>query len=148
MAGARELAGWAGRIAVLWLLALLGLAFAARQTFEISLGEGLDELGDLFGFAPKVGFTTDVPPTVLFGLLWLAGVLALALLVPHGAPLPGRVLRWETSVRPAAYAMVLLLLVLVVIGVLIGLVVAATRATRPRRSRCCCSGCRIWCGSR
>ncbi|MFV0137670.1 streptophobe family protein [Streptomyces sp. HMX87] len=127
VAGAPELAGWAGRIAVLWLLALLALAFAARQTFEISLGEGLDDLGDLFGFEPKVGFTTDVPLTVLFGLLWLAGVLALALLVSHGAPLPGRMLRWETSVRPAAYAMVLLLLAYVAIGVVVGLVVAATR---------------------
>ncbi|CAM5670546.1 hypothetical protein STENM327S_09333 [Streptomyces tendae] len=84
MADAAELAGWAGRIAVLWLLALLGTAFAARQTFEVSLGEALlNDLGDLFGVSPTVGFTTDVPLTVLFGLLWLAGVLVLALLVSH-----------------------------------------------------------------
>ncbi|MFH8240896.1 streptophobe family protein [Streptomyces sp. NPDC018321] len=128
VAGARELAGWAGRIAVLWLLALLGLAFAARQTFEVSLGEGiLDDLGDLFGIAPRVGFTTDVPLTVLFGLLWLAGVLVLALLVSRGAPLPGRLLRLHTSVRPAAYAMVALLLAYVVVGAVVGLVVAGTR---------------------
>ncbi|WND39297.1 streptophobe family protein [Streptomyces sp. BB1-1-1] len=128
VAGAPELAGWAGRIAVLWLLALLGLAFAARQTFEVSLGEGvLNDLGDLFGVTPTVGFTTDVPLTVLFGLLWLAGVLVLALLVSRGAPLPGRLLRLQTSVRPAAYAMVALLLAYVVVGVVVGLVVAGTR---------------------
>ncbi|MFB7084418.1 streptophobe family protein [Streptomyces sp. NPDC056296] len=128
VAGAPELAGWAGRIAVLWLLALLGLAFAARQTFEVSLGEGvLNDLGDLFGVTPTVGFTTDVPLTVLFGLLWLAGVLVLALLVSRGAPLPGRLLRLQTSVRPAAYAMVALLLAYVVVGFLVGLVVAGTR---------------------
>ncbi|AQS72385.1 hypothetical protein B1H29_33585 [Streptomyces pactum] len=126
--GAPELASWAGRIAVLWLLALLGLAFAARQTFEVSLGEGvLDDLGDLFGVTPTVGFTTDVPLTVLFGLLWLAGVLVLALLVSRGAPLPGRLLRRQASVRPAAYAMVCLLLAYVVVGVVVGLVVAGTR---------------------
>ncbi|MFC7816606.1 MULTISPECIES: streptophobe family protein [unclassified Streptomyces] len=128
VAGAAELAGWAGRIAVLWLLALLGLAFAARQTFEVSLGEGiLDDLGDLFGIAPRVGFTTDVPLTVLFGLLWLAGVLVLALLVSRGAPLPGRLLRLHTSARPAAYAMVALLLAYVGVGAVVGLVVAGTR---------------------
>ncbi|MCG8967934.1 streptophobe family protein [Streptomyces sp. CL12-4] len=128
VAGAGELAGWAGRIAVLWLLALLGLAFASRQTFEVSLGEGvLDDLGDLFGITPRIGFTTDVPLTVLFGLLWLAGVLILALLVSSGAPLPGRLPRFQASVRPVAYAMVALLLAYVVVGVVIGLVVAGTR---------------------
>lgn len=126
--GARELAGWAGRIAVLWLLALLGAGFAARQTFEVSLGEGLlSDLGDLFGVRPTVGFTTDLPLTVLFGLLWLAGVLVLALLVSHRAPLPGRLPGLRTSVRPAAYAMVALLLAYVVVGVVVALVVAATR---------------------
>lgn len=126
--GVPELAGWAARIAVLWLLALLGTAFAARQTFEVSLGEGLlSDLGDLFGVTPTVGFTTDVPLTVLFGLLWLAGVLVLALLVSPGAPLPGRLLRLRTSVRPAAYAMVALLLAYVVVGVVVALVTAGTR---------------------
>ena len=50
VAGAPELAGWAGRIAVLWLLALAALALSARQTFAISLGEGtLSDIGDVFG---------------------------------------------------------------------------------------------------
>jgi hypothetical protein len=128
VAGAPELAGWAARIAVVWLAALLGLSLAARQTFTLSLGDDtLDDLGDLFGVRPRVGFTTDVPPTLLVGLLWLAGVLALALLVARGAPLPPRLLRFQEAVRPAAYAMVVLLLGCVALGVLIGLGVAVTR---------------------
>ncbi|MDH6572474.1 hypothetical protein M2160_007495 [Streptomyces sp. SAI-117] len=128
VAGGRELAGRAARIAVLWLLGLLALAYAARQTFELPLGDDtLNDLGDLFGVSPKAGFTTDVPQTVLFGLLWMAGVLVLALLVPRRAPLPGRLLRLQESVRPAAHAMVVFLLAHVVLGVLVALVVAATR---------------------
>ncbi|GAA2449287.1 streptophobe family protein [Streptomyces glaucus] len=128
VAGAGELAGWAGRIAVLWLLALLGLALAARQTFSVPLGDDtLGDLVDLFGLSPRIGFTTAVWPTLLFGLLWLAGVLVLALLVARGAPLPGRLLRFRTAVRPAAYAMVVLLLAYVVVGLVVALVVAATR---------------------
>ncbi|PWI13434.1 hypothetical protein DI272_04275 [Streptomyces sp. Act143] len=128
VASATELAGWAARVAVLWLLALIALALGARQTFTLSLGDSaLSDLGDLFGVTPKVGFETNMPLTLLFGLLWLAGVLALALLVSRGAPLPGRLLRFQASVRPAAYAMVVLLLAYVVLGVVIGLIVAVTR---------------------
>ncbi|MER7378205.1 streptophobe family protein [Streptomyces lanatus] len=131
VAGAGELAGWAVRIAVLWLAGLLGLAFSARQNFSLSLSDlGQDELGDLgdlLDISPEVGFATDVVASVFFGLLWLAGVLVLALLVSRGAPLPGRLLRFQESVRPAAYAMVALLLGYVGLGVVIGLVVAATR---------------------
>ncbi|MFH0173663.1 streptophobe family protein [Streptomyces cacaoi] len=128
VAGAAELAGWAARIAVVWLLGLLGLALAARQTFTISLGDDtLSDLGELFDVSPEVGFTADVPLTLVVGLVWLAGVLVLALLVSPGAPLPPRLLRLHRSVRPAAYAMVLLLLCCVVVGVVVALVVAATR---------------------
>ncbi|MFJ9820918.1 streptophobe family protein [Streptomyces sp. NPDC101151] len=128
VASAGELAGWAARIAVLWLLALIGLAFAARQTFAVDVGDGtLSDFTDLLDAAPKVGFTTDVPLTVLFGLLWLAGVLVLALLIVPGAPLPGRLLRFREPVRPAAYAMVVLLLGYVVLGVVVALVSAMTR---------------------
>ncbi|MFE9624760.1 streptophobe family protein [Streptomyces sp. NPDC006527] len=131
VAGAAELAGWAGRIAVVWLLALLALSLGARQTFAISLGDDtLSDLADVFGISPRVGFTTDVPVTLVFGLLWLAGVLVLALLVSRGAPLPGRLLRFQESVRPAAYAMVALLLACVALGVLVALWVAVTRG-RP-----------------
>ncbi|WP_031114296.1 streptophobe family protein, partial [Streptomyces sp. NRRL S-146] len=112
----------------LWLLALIGLTLAARHTFEISLGENaLGDLGDLFGASPKIGFTTDVPLSVFVGVVWLAGVLVLALLVSRGAPLPARLLRFQASVRPAAYAMVALLLACVVIGVVVALIVAATK---------------------
>ncbi|MET8170044.1 streptophobe family protein [Streptomyces sp. NPDC005329] len=128
VAGAAELAGWAARIAVVWLLGLLGLALAARQTFKVSLGDdSLSGLGDLFDVSPEAGFTTDVPVTLVVGLVWLAGVLVLALLVSPGAPLPPRLLRLQRSVRPAAYAMVLLLLCCVVLGLVVALVVAATR---------------------
>ncbi|MEU6916730.1 streptophobe family protein [Streptomyces olindensis] len=128
VAGARELAGWAARIAALWLLALIALTLAARHTFDISLGnDALGELGDLFGASPKVGFTSDVPLSVFVGVVWLAGVLVLALLVSRGAPLPGGLLRFQASVRPAAYAVVALLLACVAIGVVVALVVAVTR---------------------
>ncbi|MFF0015481.1 streptophobe family protein [Streptomyces sp. NPDC005374] len=133
VAGGRELAGWAARIAVLWLAGLLALAYAARQTFRPSLGDDtLSDLGDLFGASPEVGFTADVPQSVLFGLLWLAGVLVLALLVSRRAPLPARLLPLQQSVRPAAHAMVVLLLAYVVLGILVALVVAVTRGHTPQ----------------
>ncbi|WP_141203297.1 streptophobe family protein [Streptomyces griseorubiginosus] len=132
VAGGRELAGWAARIAALWLVALVVLAFAARQRFKLSLGDDtLGDLGDLFGVSPEVGFTTAVLPTLFFGLLWLAGVLVLALLVSRRAPLPGRLLPFQESVRPAAHAVVVLLLAYVVLGTLVALVVAATRGHVP-----------------
>lgn len=132
VAGAAELAGWAARIAVVWLLGLLGPALAAHQTFELSLGDDtLSDLGELFGVSPEAGFTTNVPLTLVLGLVWLAGVLVLALLVSPGAPLPARLLRLHGSVRPAAYAMVLLLLFCVALGVVVALVVAAIRGHVP-----------------
>ncbi|WP_416966534.1 streptophobe family protein [Streptomyces sp. 4F14] len=131
VAGAAELAGWAARLAALWLLALLGIALAARHTFTIPLGQGtLGDLADLFGADPKVGFTTDVPLTLLVGLVWLAGVLLLALLVSRGAPLPGRLLRVQETVRPVSYAVLVLLLVWVALGVLAALGVVVGRGHR------------------
>ncbi|MBN0043802.1 hypothetical protein JS756_06715 [Streptomyces actuosus] len=128
VASAGELAGWAGRIAVVWLLGLIGLALAARHTFAVPLGdETISDLGDLFGVSPEVGFRANVPLTVVVGLVWLAGTLLLALAVSRRAPLPGRLLPFQTSVRPAAYAMVVLLLVHVVAGLVVAVVVAATR---------------------
>ncbi|MFE9401561.1 streptophobe family protein [Streptomyces sp. NPDC006530] len=128
VADVKELAGWAARIAVLWLLLLIGLGLLARHRFAIALGDGpAADIGDALDSSPKVGFETDVPLTLLFGLLWLAGVLVVVLLVSRGAPLPARLLRFQESVRPAAFAMVVLLLSYVVLGFVIGLVVAATR---------------------
>lgn len=128
VAHAGELAGWAARIAVLWILLLIGLALLAHHRFTIALGEGTaGDIGDLLDTSPQVGFETDVPLTLVFGLLWLVGVLAVALLVARGAPLPARLLRFQESVRPAAHAMVVLLLSYVALGLITGLVVAATK---------------------
>ncbi|MFF4116714.1 streptophobe family protein [Streptomyces sp. NPDC001714] len=128
VAGAGELAGWAARIAVLWLLALIGLASGARHTFAVDVGSGvLSDLTDALDAAPRAGFTTDVPLTAGIGLLWLAGILLLALLVSRGAPLPGRLLRFQASVRPAAYAMVALALAYVVLALVIALAAMVTR---------------------
>ncbi|MGW3622088.1 streptophobe family protein [Streptomyces sp. NPDC000880] len=128
VAGSRELASWAARLAVLWVLALIGLSVLARHSFDIPLGEGtIADIGDLLDASPKIGFRADIPSTLVFGLLWLAGLLILALLVSRKAPLPARLVRFQESVRPAAFAMVLLLLAYVVLGVVIALVVAATR---------------------
>lgn len=128
VAGGRELAGWAARLAVLWVLALIGLSVLARHSFDIPLGEGtIADIGDLLDASPQIGFRADIPVTLVFGLLWLAGMLFLALLVSRKAPLPARLVRFQESVRPAAFAMVVLLLAYVVLGVVIALVVAATR---------------------
>ncbi len=128
VADTKELLGWAARIALLWVLLLVGLGLVARHRFTIELGEGAAaDIGDLLGASPKVGFETDVLPTVVFGLLWLAGVFAMALLVSRGAPLPARLVRFQESVRPAAYAMLVLLLAYVALGLVIGVVVAATQ---------------------
>ncbi|NBE56115.1 streptophobe family protein [Streptomyces boluensis] len=128
VASTRELAGWAGGLLALWLLVLIGVSLVARQTFSLSLGDSqLGDIGEELGASPKIGFETDMPLTLLFGVLWAAGVLVLALLVSRGAPLPPKLLRFQESVRPAAYAMVGLLLAYVALGVVIGVVVAVTR---------------------
>ncbi|MEU2426640.1 streptophobe family protein [Streptomyces sp. NPDC007851] len=128
VAGAGELAGWAARIAVLWLLGLAGAALGARHTFAVDVGSGtLSDLTGLLDAAPEVGFTTNVPVTAAFGLLWLAGILVLALLVSRGAPLPGRLLRFQVSVRPASYAMVVLVLAYVALALVAALVSMVTR---------------------
>ncbi|MEV7130231.1 streptophobe family protein [Streptomyces sp. NPDC093260] len=133
VAAAGRLAGWAARLAVLWLAALAGLAFAAHQTFAVDPGDGvLGAIGELFGALPTVGFATNVPLTVVFGLLWLLGVLVIALLVARGVPLPARLRRPQASARPVAYAMVVLLLTYVAVGLVVALVTAATRGHATR----------------
>ncbi|WP_257133498.1 streptophobe family protein [Streptomyces sp. f51] len=128
VAGGRELAGWAGRVAALWIVALIVLSLIARHTFTLS-AEDLtgSEAADLLGQDPKIGFRAEIPLTLVFGLLWLAGVLVLALIVSRRAPLPARLLRFQEAVRPAAFAMVVLLLACVVLGVLAGIIVMITR---------------------
>ncbi|MER5275034.1 streptophobe family protein [Streptomyces sp. NPDC002809] len=128
VATSRELAGWAGRIALLWALVLIGLSLLARQTFDVSAADPTGGLiGDVLDASPQVGFRAEIPLTAVLGLLWPAGVLVLALLVSRGAPLPVRLVRFQESVRPAAYAMVALLLAYVLVGLVIALVVVVTR---------------------
>ncbi|MFJ6571879.1 streptophobe family protein [Streptomyces sp. NPDC091292] len=128
VAGTRELAGWAARIAVLWALALIGLSLAARQEFAVSTGNGtLNAIGNLLGTSPTVAFRADVPLSVVIGLVWLAGLFVLTLLASRSAPLPSRLVPFHESVRPTAHAMVVLLLTYVAGGLVVGLVVAASR---------------------
>ncbi|MET4667895.1 streptophobe family protein [Streptomyces microflavus] len=132
VAGGRELAGWAGRVAVLWAVVLVVLSLLARFTFTLPAenltGDGTgDGTEDVLGDSARVGFRADLPLTLLFGLLWLAGVLVLALLVSRRAPLPPRLVRFQETVRPAASAMVALLLGSVALGVVAGLVVMVVR---------------------
>ncbi|MFC9734785.1 streptophobe family protein [Streptomyces roseolus] len=129
-----DLAARAAAVTVLWLAVLAGLSAAARHDFPLSLdvGDPEEPLTDLFGELldatdPTVGFRTLVGPTLGYGLLWILGVLLVALLVSRRSPLPARVLRHQEAVRPAASAMLLLLLAYVAVGLVIGLVVAATK---------------------
>ena len=136
VAGTRELLLRVASIVVLWLAALAGLSALARHDFPLTIGGDTsntqDSLGDLFGELldatnPTVGFRTDVGPTLFYGLLWILGVLAVALLVSRRTPLPPRLVRYHEPVRPAAHAMLLLLLAYVALGLVIGIVVAATK---------------------
>lgn len=124
-----ELLARFARTAVLWLLALIPVGLAARHTFTISVGDSLaGQLGEIFGATPSVGFRAALPATLGLGLLWLLILLALACAVSRKAPLPTRLLHFESSVRPAARAMVLVLLAYAAIG-LIGAVVTAATGT-------------------
>ncbi|MFF0474974.1 streptophobe family protein [Streptomyces sp. NPDC004284] len=132
--GAGALLLRAASVVVLWLVALAGLSALARHDFPLTLGGGdsTGSLMDLFGELldatnPTVGFRTDLGPTLFYGLLWILGVLAIALLVSRRTPLPPRLVRYHEPVRPAAFAMLLLLLAYVAVGLVIGIVVAATK---------------------
>ncbi|MFF9149022.1 streptophobe family protein [Streptomyces sp. NPDC014861] len=129
-----ELAARATAVVVLWLAGLAALCAVARHDFPLTLGVGdpQEPLADLFGelldaAEPTVGFRTVVGATLGYGLLWILGVLLVALLVSRRSALPARVLRHQEAVRPAASAMLLLLLAYVAVGLVIGLVVAATK---------------------
>ncbi|MFG3496639.1 streptophobe family protein [Streptomyces sp. NPDC047886] len=128
VASAGELLARVARTTLLWLAALAALTTLARRTFTLTPTDpAFDLIGELLDLSTTVGFRGDPGPTLLFGLLWITGVLTMALLVSRRAPLPARLLRYQEAVRPAAFAMLLLLLAYVVAGVVIGVVVAATR---------------------
>ncbi|MEV0924212.1 streptophobe family protein [Streptomyces spongiicola] len=135
VAGTREVLGRFARLAVLWLAALAGLTAAARTTFRIPLdGDSLlTGIGEFLDIAPRVGFRAETGPSLLYGLLWLIGVAALALLASRRAALPPRLAGVRETVGPAAYAMVWLLLAYVVVGLVAGIVDAATQG-HPRRT--------------
>ncbi|MEU9162098.1 streptophobe family protein [Streptomyces sp. NPDC048424] len=129
----RELIGRALPLVVLWLLALTGAALLARQTFGLSTSDSpAGVIGELLDSAPTVGFRADLPATLLFGLLWILGLLLIALLVSRRAPLPAGLVRFHAALRPAAFATMLLLLAYVVLGIGVGLVVAATQGHAAR----------------
>ncbi|WP_344345926.1 streptophobe family protein, partial [Kitasatospora putterlickiae] len=118
VAGGRELLGRAARTAVVWLAALALLCAAARRTFTVPLGDSLaEELGGALGLTPEVGFHAEPVSTLGLGLLWLLVVLAATFAVSRRAPLPRSLVPFQQSVRPAAFAMLMVLLGYVVLGV-------------------------------
>lgn len=131
VAGIRELVGRAARLAALWVVALMVLSVVARHRFAIPVEDPTGGvIGDVLDASPEVGFRADFLVTLVFGLLWLAGLLFLALVVSRRAPLPARLVRFQESVRPAAFAMVALLLAYVAVGLVVGLVVVMTQGHR------------------
>ncbi|MEU8781923.1 streptophobe family protein [Streptomyces sp. NPDC048637] len=123
VAGTRELLGRIARTAVCWLVLLLLITLVARHSFKISVGNDLaDQLGTELGTTPTIGFRADVPATLGAGLLWVLAVLALTFLISRRAPLSPRLLHFQGSVRPPAFAMLLTLLAYVVIGLVAGVV--------------------------
>lgn len=128
-----ELVSRAVPLVLLWLLALTCAALLARQTFGIATGNSpVADLSELLGSTPTAGFRAVLPETLFFGLLWILGLLLIALLISRRAPLPARLVRFHAAVRPAAFATVALLLAYVVVGLGVGLVVAATHGHADR----------------
>ncbi|WP_189132833.1 streptophobe family protein [Wenjunlia tyrosinilytica] len=128
VAGTGELLGRVARTVILWLGALALLAMAARHTFTVSLEDStVSDIGEAFGATPTVGFHADYGPTLGFGLLWLLVVLTVALAASRRAPLPSRLLSYQESVRPVAFATVMVLLAYVAVGAVVGVVVALTQ---------------------
>ncbi|WP_371494331.1 streptophobe family protein [Kitasatospora sp. NBC_00374] len=126
--GPGELLGRVLRTAVLWVAAVVLISLGAQHSFTVSTGEELlDELGSLIGAEPTVGFKVEPFPAAGLGLLWLVVVLALALAVSRRAPLPSRLVRFHSAVRPAAHAVLTLLLVYVGLALVVGLVTAVTQ---------------------
>ncbi|WAX80759.1 streptophobe family protein [Streptomyces sp. KMM 9044] len=85
---------------------------------DLGDAEGLlpDRIGDLVEAQAAVGFTVDTVPTLLGGLGWAAGVLAVALLASRRTPLPRGWDAVHRVVRPPASALVVVGLVAVAAG--------------------------------
>ncbi|MCX4556897.1 streptophobe family protein [Streptomyces phaeochromogenes] len=153
-----ELFARAGAVAALFVAMLGGLAWAGHDVITIDGGSlGLDSLpggglpdevdvpglGDIGGLLPdrlgdladanaKVGFTVETVPTLLGGLGWVLGVLAIALLASRRTPLPRGLTAMHRLVRPAASALVTVLLVAVLAG-LAAAAYAAIGDDNPKR---------------
>ncbi|MDQ8705346.1 streptophobe family protein [Streptomyces sp. LHD-70] len=125
----RELLDRVARTAGCWLVLLLVLALVARQDFRIPTGDddSPEDIGAELGASPTVGLRADVPATLGVGLVWVLAVLALAFIVSRKAPLPSPLLHFQRSVRPPAFAMLLVLLAYAVIGLVVGVIVLLTR---------------------
>ncbi|MER6690160.1 streptophobe family protein [Streptomyces minutiscleroticus] len=91
-----------------------------------------DRLGELADAKATVGFTVDLVPTLLGGLVWVAGVLVVALLASRRTPLPRGWDAVHRVVRPAASALVTAVLVAVV-AALAAAAYAAIGDAHPRR---------------
>lgn len=156
-----ELLTRVGTLVGVWVAAVGGLAWVGHDVITLDGRElglkpdrvpgvdgggidipGLGGLGDIGGLLPdrlreladadaSVGFTVDLVPSLGGALLWVLGVLGIALLANRRAPLPPSfaVLR---GVRPALSALVTVLLVAVVAGLAAG-GYAAMGDDRPRR---------------
>ncbi|MFH8384513.1 streptophobe family protein [Kitasatospora sp. NPDC018058] len=125
VAGGGELLGRIARTVVLWVLALVLITVVATHTFVIQLGGGLvQSIGGALGLTPEVGFHADGLTTIGIGLAWLLFVLAAVFAVSRRAPLPGILLRYQLAVRPAAFALWMVLLAYVAIGAVAGVLTA------------------------
>ncbi|MER6399918.1 streptophobe family protein [Kitasatospora sp. NPDC001603] len=125
VAGGAELLGRVARTAAVWVVALVLITLAARHTFVVPLGGDLvQDLGGALGLTPEIGFHAEPLSTIGLGLLWLLVVLAATFAVSRRAPLPRGLVPFQQAVRPAAFAMLLVLLTCVVLGLVAGLVTA------------------------
>ncbi|MGW4033560.1 streptophobe family protein [Streptomyces sp. NPDC004838] len=141
-----ELAARAGGVVVLFVALVGGLAWAGHDVITIDgakLGldadkvpgaggggieiPGLGDLGDVGGLLPdrlgdlaeakaSVGFTVNTADSLVGALVWVLGVLVIALLAGRRAPLPRALDAVRRQVRPAASALVSVLLVAVLAG--------------------------------
>ncbi|MEW2132480.1 streptophobe family protein [Streptomyces sp. NPDC005435] len=139
-----ELLVRAGVLTVLFAIGVGGLAWVGRGVVTLDGGAlglrrvsggggwlgGLvsDRMGDLVHAQVAVRFAVDFGGTVVGGLVWCAGVLAIGLLASRRTPLPWG---WD-GVRAAVSAVVGVLLVAVVAG-LAAAVYAAVGDDHPRR---------------
>jgi hypothetical protein len=151
--GGAELVARVVCTAVVFLAVLGGLSWAGHDTVAIdggsldggagkgaagvldkipgigSVGGGKGLVDGLQGLAKTkstIGFHVNTGSTLLGGLLWVLGVLVIALLASRRTVLPHGWGFVQRSVRPAVSALVTMLLVTVVAGAAAGLYAAAT----------------------